>query len=47
MAGYKTLYFQLFSQITRIIEELQQIQQDAEDLYLAEDGPELEEEERL
>lgn len=47
MADYKTLYFQLFTQVTRIIEELQQVQQDVEDLYLAEDGPELDEEERL
>lgn len=41
MPDYKTLYFQLFNQVTDIIEAFQKAQQDAESAYIeSEDGDE-------
>jgi len=34
MADYKSLYFQLFNKLTDVIEELKEIQAQAEEAYL-------------
>jgi len=34
MADYKSLYFQLFNKLTDVIEELKEIQAQAEETYL-------------
>lgn len=31
---YKTLYFHLFTRVSTVVEELQQLQQETEDLYM-------------
>ena len=35
MSEYKDLYFKLFNRITDIIEELKELQAEAEDMYLS------------
>lgn len=39
MADYKKMYYLLFRKITEIIEELQEVQQQAEALYITEKEP--------
>lgn len=34
MADYKSLYYQLFNKITDVIEELKEVQQQAEEVYI-------------
>ena len=35
MSEYKDLYFKLFNRVTDIIEELKELQAEAEDMYLS------------
>lgn len=44
MSEYKELYFKLFNNITDIIEQLQQIQKDAEELFISQGNNDTEEE---
>ena len=37
MPDYKEMYFTLFREITKVIEQLQEIQQQTEELYLQEE----------
>lgn len=41
MADYKQMYFSLFNKITDIIDELQEIQQMTEEMYIDDDSAEL------
>lgn len=34
MPDYRNMYFKLFNKLTNVIEELQQIQQETEELYM-------------
>ena len=44
MADYKELYLKLFNNITDTIEQLQQIQKDAEELFISQENNNTEEE---
>ena len=44
MADYKKLYYQLFNRITDLIEDLKQIQIEAEERFMDEEDDENEEE---
>lgn len=44
MADYKELYLKLFNNITDTIEQLQQIQKDAEELFISQENNDTEEE---
>lgn len=41
MPDYKTLYHKLFNKITDVIDALQQVQQEAEDVYLNDESAEI------
>ncbi|ADU26830.1 hypothetical protein [Ethanoligenens harbinense] len=41
MADYQQMYLKLFNKITDIIEELQQIQEEVEELYIKGSEPDL------
>lgn len=41
MADYQQMYFKLFNKVTDVIEELQQIQREAEELYIKGSEPDL------
>ena len=43
MAEYKEMYFKLFNDITDTIEKLQQMQKDAEELFISQESHETEE----
>ena len=40
MADYKQMYYKLFNKLSDIIEEIQQVQADAEELFLESDDDE-------
>ena len=44
MAEYKEMYFKLFNDITDTIEKLQQMQKDAEELFINQENNDAEEE---
>ncbi len=44
MADYQELYLKLFNNITDTIEQLQQIQKDAEELFISQENNDTEEE---
>ena len=37
MPDYKEMYFTLFREVTKVIEQLQEIQQKTEEMYMAEE----------
>lgn len=42
MADYKKMYTTLFNRITQMIEDLEEIQQQTEEMYIEEEDPPLE-----
>ncbi len=44
MADYEKLYHLMFNKVTEIIEELQKLQQEAEEIYIETCGDEFEDE---
>lgn len=46
MVNYRAMYYRLFNKITDVIEELQVVQQQAEEMYMQDCAEEPEEEEK-